>query len=83
MRAIFHKPYRLLDYSKTKGEQAYYESRTLVEPGTYQLAEVPNPYFGSNADNWWVISGTTLGMSTTSWIESKSISIEHPPRALS
>jgi len=77
MRAIFLRSYRLLDHSKSKEEQTDYESRTLVEMGTYDLVEIPNPYFASNADNWWVIKDTTTGMSTTSWIESKFISIEH------
>ncbi len=76
MKAIFLRSYRLLDHAKSPGEQQDYQTRTLVDEGTYELDEIQNPYF-PKADHWWILRGTTIGMSVTSWIESKFITIEH------
>ncbi len=76
MKAIFLRSYRLLDHAKSPHEQQDYGSRTLVEIGAYEIEEIPNPYF-PKSDNWWILKGTTIGMSVTSWVESKFIIIEH------
>lgn len=60
--ATVRRPLQLIDHTKPEREED-----VKLQPGTYTLRRVPNPY--GYDGNWLVVEGTTTGMTEASWLE--------------
>ena len=69
IRAIISHKIQLLDYSKPRRRDW-----VDVQPGTYELEEIPNPRDSSrDAAHWYVIRGTTYGATMAAFANLASI----------
>jgi hypothetical protein len=51
----------MLDFAKPERE-----NKVNIQPGTYELVRIPNPY-GYRNRTWLIIKDTTIGMSEGAW----------------